>query len=70
MKTTIELMKELNTMQTDHIKGLNERIDVLQETIDVVQKLMAIDKITINTQQDTIELYLNNLNFINQLSNK
>jgi hypothetical protein len=55
MNKTIELLQELNTMQTNHIKVLNERIEVLKHTIE-------IDKITIKTQEKTIKLYLDNLN--------
>ena len=55
MNTTTELLQQLNTMQSDHIKLLNERIEVLQHTIE-------IDKITIQTQEKTIKLYLDNLN--------
>ena len=54
-KTTLELLQQLNTMQTQHIKVLEERIEVLQHTIQ-------IDKITIKTQEKTIKLYLDNLN--------
>ena len=54
-KTANELLQELNTMQSEHIKVLNERIDVLQNTIQ-------IDRITINTQEKTIKLYIDNLN--------
>jgi len=54
-KTTIELLQELNTMQSEHIKVLNERIEILQRTIE-------IDKITVKTQEKTINLYLDNLN--------
>jgi len=54
-KTTIELLQELNTMQSEHIKVLNERIEILKNTIE-------IDKITIKTQEKTINLYLDNLN--------
>ncbi len=52
-KTTIELLQELNTMQTEHIKILEERIEVLKNTI-------AIDKQTIEIQNKTINNYLNN----------
>tara|TARA_R110001606_G_scaffold169018_1_gene313876 strand:- start:142 stop:324 length:183 start_codon:yes stop_codon:yes gene_type:complete len=55
MKTTTELLQELNTIQSDHIKLLEERIDVLKHSID-------IDEITIKTQEKTIKLYLDNLN--------
>tara|TARA_R110002153_G_scaffold240402_1_gene395023 strand:- start:46 stop:228 length:183 start_codon:yes stop_codon:yes gene_type:complete len=54
MNTTTELLQQLNTMQSDHIKLLNERIDVLQQTIQ-------IDKITIKTQDKTIKIYMDNL---------
>ena len=54
-KTTEQLLSQLNTMQTNHIKVLNERIEVLTHTIE-------IDKITIQTQEKTIKLYLDNLN--------
>ena len=54
-KTTIELLQELNTMQSEHIKVLNERIEILKHTIE-------IDKITIKTQEKTIKLYFDNLN--------
>jgi len=54
-KTTNELLQELNTMQNEHIKLLDDRIDVLQHTIE-------IDKITIKTQEKTIQLYIDNLN--------
>ena len=51
-KTTIELLQELNTMQSEHIKVLEERIEVLKNTI-------AIDKQTIEIQNKTINNYLN-----------
>ena len=54
-KTTLELLQQLNTMQTNHIKVMEERIEVLKQTIQ-------IDKITIKTQEKTIKLYLDNLN--------
>ena len=54
-KTTLELLQQLNTMQSEHIKVLNERIEVLKHSIE-------IDKITIQTQEKTIKLYLDNLN--------
>tara|TARA_R110002167_G_scaffold1807_2_gene8748 strand:+ start:492 stop:674 length:183 start_codon:yes stop_codon:yes gene_type:complete len=55
MKTTTELLQQLNTMQTNHIKVMEERIDILKHTIQ-------IDKITIQTQEKTIKLYIDNLN--------
>tara|TARA_R100000951_G_scaffold102553_3_gene94700 strand:- start:346 stop:531 length:186 start_codon:yes stop_codon:yes gene_type:complete len=54
-KTTIELLQELNTMQTEHIKVLEERIEILKHSIE-------IDKITIKTQEQTIKLYIEHLN--------
>ena len=51
-KTTIELLQQLNTMQSEHIKVLEERIEVLKNTI-------AIDKQTIEIQNKTINNYLN-----------
>ena len=70
MNTTNELLQELNTMQSEHIKVLEERIEALTHTIE-------IDKITIKTQEKTnlnlatkygeimdanIKLYIDNLN--------
>ena len=70
MKTTNELLQQLNTMQSEHIKVLEERIEALTHTIE-------IDKITIKTLEKTnlklstkygelmnanIKLYLDNLN--------
>ena len=53
MNKITELLQELNTMQNDHIKLLEERIEVLTKTI-------AIDKQTIKIQSKTITNYLNN----------
>tara|TARA_R110001592_G_scaffold53827_2_gene165000 strand:- start:215 stop:400 length:186 start_codon:yes stop_codon:yes gene_type:complete len=56
MNTTNEqLLSQLNTMQSEHIKLLEERIDILTHTIE-------IDKITIKTHEKTIKLYIDNLN--------
>ena len=52
METTNELLQQLNTMQTNHIKLLEERIVILKQTIE-------IDKQTIKIQEDTIKLYIN-----------
>ena len=46
--TTTELLQELNTMQSDHIKVLNERIEILIQTI--------------KAQEKTLKVYLDNLN--------
>ena len=51
MNTTTELLQQLNTMQTEHKKVLEERIDVLKHTIE-------IDKKTIKIQSETINNYL------------
>lgn len=50
MNKTIESLQELNTMQTEHIKVLEERIKVLQQTI-------KIDKNTIKEQEKIIDYY-------------
>ena len=55
MNTTSELLQQLNTMQSEHIKLLDDRIEVLKHTIE-------IDTITIKTQAKTIKLYIDNLN--------
>jgi len=47
-KTTIDLLQQLNTMQTEHIKVLEERITILKNTI--------------STQEKTIKLYVEHLN--------
>ena len=52
-KTTIELLQELNTMQSEHIKVLEERIEVLKNTISIQEQ-------TIEIQNKTINNYLNN----------
>ena len=83
MKTTTELLQQLNTMQSEHIKTLEQRIKTinehkqhlnetitsqanqLQEQAKRIDKLIhniEIDKITIRTQEDTIKIYLDNLN--------
>ena len=49
-KTTEQLLSQLNTMQSEHIKLLEERIEALTHTIQ-------IDKITIQTQEKTLKLY-------------
>ena len=49
---TNELLDQLNTMQNEHIKVLEERIRVLKHSIQ-------IDKITIQTQEKRIKLFEN-----------
>ena len=61
-KTTLELLQELNTMQSEHIKVLEERITILNDRIDILNHTIEIDKITISTQEKTIELYVEHLN--------
>ena len=53
-KTTEQLLSQLNTMQSEHIKVLEERIKVINE-----HKQHLND--TITSQAKTIEIYLNNL---------
>ena len=60
--TTLELIQELNTMQSEHIKVLEERISILNDRIDILKHTIEIDKITISTQEKTIKLYVDNLN--------
>ena len=61
-KTTLELLQELNTMQSEHIKVLEERITILNDRIDILNNTIEIDRITISTQEKTIELYVEHLN--------
>jgi len=53
-KTTEQLLTELIELNKQHIQTLNERIDVLKH-------ITEIDKITIKTQEKTIQLYIDNL---------
>ena len=55
MDTTTELLQQLNTMQSEHIKLLEERIEVLSKHKQHLNE-------TITSQSKTIEIYLNNLN--------
>jgi len=55
LSNNIDLMQQLNTMQSEHIKVLEERINILKHTIE-------IDKITIQTQDKTIKIYTEYLN--------
>ena len=55
MKTTTELLQQLNTMQSEHIKMLEQRIEVISEHRQHLNE-------TISNQAKTIEIYLNNLN--------
>ena len=60
-KTTEQLLSQLNTMQTNHIKVLEERINILNAKLSSFENVIEIDKITIQTQEKTIKLYLDNL---------
>ena len=62
-KTTEQLLTELNTMQTNIIKVLEERIEILKHTIQ-------IDKITIQTQENSIASLKGALDMIKILNNK
>ena len=61
-KTTEQLLSQLNTMQNEHIKVLIQTIYKQYERIDILKHTIEIDKITIQTQEKTIKLYLDNLN--------
>ena len=51
--TTIELLQELNTMQSEHIKVLEERIEVLKNTISIQEQTIEIQNKTINNYLNT-----------------
>jgi len=55
LSNNIDLMQQLNTMQSEHIKVLEERINILKHTIEN-------DKINIQTQDKTIKIYTEYLN--------
>ena len=54
-KTTEQLLQQLNTMQSEHIKTLEKRIEVLNKHKQHLNE-------TITSQAKTIEIYLDNLN--------
>jgi hypothetical protein len=60
MNTTTELLQQLNTMQTNHIKLLEEQINILNAKLSSFENVIAIDKQTIKIQSKTITNYLNN----------
>ena len=76
MNTTTELLQQLNTMQSEHIKVLEERIEVISqhrqhlnetisnqaEQLQVLYNSIEIDKQTIKIQSETINNYLKNNN--------
>ena len=55
MNTTTELLQQLNTMQSEHIKLLEQRIEVLSKHKQHLNE-------TITSQAKTIKIYLDNLN--------
>ena len=68
MKTTTELLSQLNTMQSDHIKTLNERIEVinkhkqhLNETIsNQAKQIKEYIKIADSNYEEMEKIYENN----------
>ena len=61
MNTTKEqLLQQLNSMQSENIKLLEERINILNAKLSSFENVIEIDKITIQTQEKTIKLYINN----------
>ena len=52
-KTTIELLQQLNTMQSEHIKVLEERINILNDRIDILNHTIEIQNKTINNYLNT-----------------
>ena len=55
MKNTTELLSQLNTMQSDHIKTLNERIKYQQITIKQGERYRQTAKEIIKYHRKTIE---------------
>tara|TARA_R110000822_G_scaffold26994_2_gene80978 strand:- start:122 stop:313 length:192 start_codon:yes stop_codon:yes gene_type:complete len=55
MKTTTELLQQLNTMQSDHINTLNERIKSQQITIKQGDRYRQTAKEIIKYHRKTIE---------------
>ena len=62
MKTINEMLQQLNTMQSEHIKLLEEQINILNAKLSSFENVIEIDKITIKNQEKTIKLYIDNLN--------
>ena len=61
--------KTTEQIQQERINVLNETIDIMnriiksdEEQINILKHAVEIDKITIQTQEKTIKLYLDNLN--------
>ena len=57
MKTTTELLQQLNTMQSDHINTLNERIKSQQITIKQGDRYRQTAKEIIKYHRKTINLF-------------
>ena len=55
MQTTTELLSQLNTMQNDHIKTLNERIKSQEITIKQCESYRQTAKEIIKYHRKTIE---------------
>tara|TARA_R110000764_G_scaffold22672_1_gene56204 strand:- start:84 stop:515 length:432 start_codon:yes stop_codon:yes gene_type:complete len=62
MKTTTELLQQLNTMQTEHIKVLEERIKVINEHRQHLNE-------TISNQAHQLESQYKRIEFINKTNN-
>lgn len=59
-KTTEQLLNQLIELNNQHIATLNERIDILTQTIEVDYQERESLLRTINIQRETINNYLNN----------
>ena len=62
MKTTTELLQQLNTMQTNHIKVMEERIEVISEHRHHLNE-------TISNQAHQLESQYKRIEFINKTNN-
>ena len=62
MKNTTELLQQLNTMQSDHINTLNERIKSQEITIKQCEKYRQTAKEIIKYHRKTIERLENYIN--------
>ena len=62
MKTTTELLQQLNTMQTNHIKVMEERIEVISQHRHHLNE-------TISNQAHQLESQYKRIEFINKTNN-
>ena len=62
MNTTTELLQQLNTMQTNHIKVMEERIEVINEHRQHLNE-------TISNQAHQLESQYKRIEFINKTNN-